>query len=135
MDKLTPAERSALMGKIPGKDTKPELMVRSLLHAMGYRFRLHRKDLPGKPDIVLPRHRLVIFVHGCFWHGHRKCRLAQVPATRSEFWQEKFIRNAARDQESECRLRKLGWNVLVVWECEVRDPKWLFETLAENLLD
>lgn len=120
-DILTPEQRSRNMRAIKGRDTTPELTVRSLLHAMGYRFRLHRRDLPGSPDIVLPAHRTVVFVHGCFWHRHR-CRHGQVcPATRTDFWQAKFAANKKRDQRAVRRLRREGWRVLVVWECQTRD--------------
>ena len=110
--------RSRMMSGIRGKDTKPEILVRKALHAAGYRFRLHRKDLPGKPDIVLPRYRTVVFVHGCFWHGH-KCKHFKWPKTREDFWREKIMRNMERDREAVAALEKLGWTVKVVWECEV----------------
>ncbi|MFZ9916491.1 MAG: very short patch repair endonuclease [Phycisphaerales bacterium] len=118
-DTLTKAERSALMSRIRGKDTKPEVFVRSALHRAGFRFRLHGAALPGRPDIVLPRHRTVVFVHGCFWHRHG-CRLSSEPATRRAFWREKFARNRARDQRTARALRKLGWRVVTVWECSLR---------------
>ncbi|WP_412179948.1 very short patch repair endonuclease [Variovorax paradoxus] len=120
MDSLTPEARSRLMARIGGKGTKPELAVRSLLHRMGLRFRLHDRMLPGSPDIVLRRHRTVVFVHGCFWHRHG-CRMTTTPKTRKEFWQQKFDANVARDERSERKLEELGWRVLVVWECETRD--------------
>lgn len=119
-DTLTKSQRSALMAKIRGKDTKPELAVRSLLHRMGYRFRLHRRDLPGSPDIVLPKHRTVIFVHGCFWHRHAGCRNATVPTTRARFWRLKFEGNVARDRRVKAKLRRCGWRVVTIWECDVR---------------
>lgn len=109
------------MAKIGGKHTAPELAVRRLVHAMGYRFRLHRRDLPGSPDLVFPRLRAVVFVHGCFWHRHRGCAKASVPKTRRAFWTAKFAANVARDVRAERRLRALGWRVLTVWECEVKD--------------
>jgi DNA mismatch endonuclease (patch repair protein) len=118
-DTLTKAERSALMSRIRGKDTKPEVFVRSALHRAGFRFRLHGAALPGRPDIVLPRHRTVVFVHGCFWHRHG-CRLSSEPATRRAFWREKFARNRARDQRTARALRNLGWRVVTVWECSLR---------------
>ena len=123
------------MSRIHSKDTQPELRVRSLLHRMGFRFRLHRKDLPGSPDIVLPKHGLVIFVHGCFWHRHEKCKGASQPKTHMEFWQAKLERNMRRDQINERRLVALGWRVLTIWECQTRDLKWLFEILSEALLE
>ncbi len=114
-------QRSFNMSRIRGKDTKPELIVRSLVHQMGFRFRLHRKDLPGKPDIVLPRHQKVIFVHGCFWHMHR-CRYGRVvPKTNAEFWQKKRCSNVERDRRNQRSLRQSGWHVLVIWECWTRD--------------
>ena len=105
---------------IKGKNTKPEILVRKALFAEGYRFRLHRKDLPGSPDVVLPGRKLAIFVNGCFWHGHTGCRLAKMPATRPEFWRAKLERNKIRDLEAIGALEKLGWRVLVVWECFIR---------------
>lgn len=120
MDTLTPSERSRLMSRIRSKNTKPELTVRSLLHRLGYRFRLHRKDLPGRPDIVLPRHRKIILVHGCFWHGHT-CRLASKPKTNQHYWRTKILANKARDTRNLQALTALGWRVLEIWECEVKD--------------
>lgn len=110
--------RSWMMSRIRGKDTAPEKAVRSCLHGLGYRFRLHRKDLPGSPDIVLPRHRTAVFVHGCFWHRHPGCRFAYRPKSNVVFWKEKFKENVARDRRKASALRKQGWRVLVIWECE-----------------
>ena len=108
------------MAAIRSANTKPEMRVRSALHGMGFRFRLHRKDLPGKPDIVLPKHRTAVFVHGCFWHCH-SCKYGQVqPATRAEFWAAKRGGNVARDKANAAALRRLGWRVVVLWECEVK---------------
>ncbi len=107
------------MSRIRGKDTKPELLVRSMLHRMGYRFRLHVKDLPGKPDIVLPKYRTVIFVHGCFWHRHARCRLAYESKSRIQFWQDKFAATVARDRRTRAQLHWLGWHAIVVWECRL----------------
>ncbi|SDA25486.1 T/G mismatch-specific endonuclease [Sphingomonas sp. NFR15] len=109
------------MARIGPRDTKPEMVVRRLLHALGRRFRLHRRDLPGTPDIVLPGSRKAIFVHGCFWHRHEGCPKATTPKTRSEFWQDKFDRNVERDERKEADLRAAGWDVTTVWECETRD--------------
>ena len=120
-DNMTPEGRSERMSRVRNKDTKPEKFVRSLLHRMGYRFRLHVKTLPGKPDIVLPRHKKVIFVHGCFWHRHGICRPLSIPENNSEFWAEKFAGNVRRDVEKISSLKSAGWDVLVVWECEVRN--------------
>ncbi|WP_006914856.1 very short patch repair endonuclease [Salinisphaera shabanensis] len=119
-DIVNPCKRSSMMSRIKGRDTKPELQVRRYLHACGFRFRLHRKDLPGRPDIVLPKYRLVIFVHGCFWHRHPGCHYATVPATRTDFWQRKFEGNVHRDQRSIERLLQNGWRVFVIWECGLR---------------
>lgn len=119
MDIWTPDKRSEVMSHIRGKDTKPELIVRSLLHRSGVRYSLRRKDLPGKPDIVLPKCSTVVFVHGCFWHQHPGCKDASMPKTRTEFWQDKLGKNVARDRRNQRALRKLGWKVIVVWECQV----------------
>lgn len=134
MDTLTPEERSEVMGRIRSKDTKPELLVRSLLHRLGYRFRLHRKDLPGRPDIVLPRHRKIIFVQGCFWHGHN-CRLASRPKSNQQYWEAKILTNRTRDEKNCTALRELGWKVLELWECEIREPEGALkkiETFMKN---
>jgi DNA mismatch endonuclease (patch repair protein) len=109
------------MSRISGKNTKPELVVRSLLHNMGYRFRLHRKDLPGKPDITLPKYKKIIFVHGCFWHGHKGCPRAKRPTTNKKFWNEKLDKNIERDKVTLYNLKQLGWDVLTVWTCEVNE--------------
>lgn len=121
MDKLTPKQRSEVMSKVKGRNTTPELKVRQALHAMGYRFRLHRKDLPDKPDIVLPKYRLCLFVHGCFWHQHKGCKRATVPATNSEFWAIKFEQNRRRDENNTSALVQAGWKVCVIWECQTMD--------------
>lgn len=127
------AQRSALMSRIRSKDTKPEMAVRQLLHARGLRFRLHRRDLPGKPDILLPRHRLAIFVHGCFWHQHAGCRLASKPKSRIEYWTPKLAGNVRRDQEAQAALRALGWRVEIVWECDARSVDRIESRLGEIL--
>lgn len=121
-DFVTPEKRSKIMRGVKQKDTKPELLVRRALHARGYRFRLHRKDLPGKPDIVLPRHGLAIFVHGCFWHQHEACKDGRLPASNEDYWLPKLARNVERDKEKALALQEAGWRVLAVWECEARDP-------------
>ena len=123
--------RSELMAGIRGHDTAPELAVRRIAHRMGLRFRLHRKDLPGRPDLVLPKHRLAVLVHGCFWHRHEDCRYAYTPKSRVVFWTEKFAQNIARDRDNEQALRNLGWRVLVIWECETRDEESIEQRLAE----
>lgn len=121
MDRLSPDDRSRLMGRIRGKDTKPEVAVRRLLFSLGYRYRLHRKGLPGRPDIVFPGRRKVIFVHGCFWHGHPGCLYAAKPATRAEFWRNKIDAARKRDASALKSLAQQGWKTLVVWECQLRD--------------
>ena len=113
-------QRSRNMSAIKSKNTKPEIAVRKLLHSMGYRFRLHRKDLPGSPDIVLPKYKTVIFVHGCFWHRHENCKYATTPKTRPAFWESKFNENIRRDRTNQNNLIKLGWKVLVIWECDLK---------------
>lgn len=133
MDIFSADERSKLMGRIGAKDTKPELRVRKLAHHLGFRFRLHRKDLPGTPDLVFPRHRAVIFVHGCFWHRHPGCRYATTPATRRTFWEAKFERNVHRDHKAINSLERMGWKVLVIWECETRDVVGMGERLQAFL--
>lgn len=133
MDKLTPERRSWNMSRIHSRDTKPEKLVRSLLHRMGYRFRLHRKDLPGKPDIVLPRYRTAILVHGCYWHRHPDCRFAYTPKSNRQFWENKFQENIARDARQIQRLAALGWRALIVWECETRNLDVLAERLRREL--
>ena len=118
-DFLTKAPRSERMSRIRGRDTKPELVLRKLLHAQGLRYRLHRADLPGKPDLVFVRHKAVVFVHGCFWHRHHGCSIATTPKSNIDFWVEKFDRNVARDRRNILALQALGWRVYVVWECEL----------------
>ena len=122
VDVLTPEQRRLNMSRIRGRDTKPEMILRRGLHALGLRFRLHRKDLPGRPDLVFPRYRAVIQVHGCFWHGH-DCPMFKWPATRAEFWKEKIVGNRRRDRASLGALHESGWRVLVVWECALRGPR------------
>lgn len=126
-------KRSANMARIGPRDTAPELTVRRALHRMGYRFRLHTPTLPGKPDVVLPRHRMIFLIHGCFWHRHGGCRFASVPKTRADFWNAKFEANVVRDRKVERELRKLGWRVHVVWECETRDNISLERRLRKAL--
>jgi DNA mismatch endonuclease (patch repair protein) len=123
MDIVSPEMRSGMMSGIKGKDTAPELKVRSFLHKSGFRFRLHRKDLPGKPDVVLPKYNACIFVHGCFWHRHKGCKLASEPKSREEFWNRKFSENVARDQRNIKALEGAGWRVAVLWECGLRKSR------------
>lgn len=135
MDVLTAEQRQRCMAAIRSKDTKPEVKVRRLIHAMGYRFRLHQRDLPGSPDIVLPRHHKAIFVHGCFWHMHR-CRYGRVrPVTNKEFWEKKRQGNVDRDRRNVRALRRMGWKVLVVWECWTRDITKLERRLGDFLAE
>ncbi|MDO5464825.1 MAG: very short patch repair endonuclease [Akkermansia sp.] len=129
MDVHTPEQRQRNMSAIKGKDTKPEIQVRKALHAQGYRFRLHRKDLPGKPDIILPKYKTVIFVNGCFWHRHPGCKYASTPSTNSDFWNAKFEENTARDKRNYAQLEELGWKVVVIWECEAKDIEKLIKKL------
>lgn len=120
-DIMTPVQRSARMALIRGANTKPELRVRRLLHGLGYRFRLHRRDLPGQPDIVFPARRKLIFVHGCFWHQHAGCKVGHLPRSRQDYWAQKFATNKERDARNLAEVCATGWDALVVWECEVKD--------------
>lgn len=129
VDNRTPESRSALMSRIGPKNTAPEMKVRRLLHKLGYRFRLHTKDLPGKPDIVFPARRRVVFVHGCYWHAHG-CAKGRPPRSNQDYWAAKLARNKARDAEKRFELQTLGWRVLEVWQCETK----VVETLAEKLV-
>jgi DNA mismatch endonuclease, patch repair protein len=135
MDRLSKEHRSWNMSRIRGKDTSPEKTVRSLLHRLGYRFRLHRRNLPGRPDIVLQRFRAVIFVHGCYWHRHKGCKYAYTPKTRIEFWQRKFDENVERDRRTLKSLRKRGWHVLAVWECQISNETTLAKRLVRFLAE
>lgn len=132
-DNLTPEKRSWNMGRIRSVNTKPEMVIRSLLHKMGYRFRLHRKDLPGKPDIVLPKYRTIIFVHGCFWHRHKDCKFAYTPKSRIDFWEEKFKNNIERDKKHVDTLKQMDWRVIIIWECEIKDIDRLQANLSSKL--
>ena len=124
-------QRSRNMSAIKSKNTKPEIKVRKLLHSMGYRFRLHSKDLPGSPDIVLPKYKTVIFVHGCFWHRHENCKYASTPKTRKEFWNKKFTENKKRDSEIQEKIKNLDWRSVVIWECETKN----IENLRDKIID
>jgi DNA mismatch endonuclease (patch repair protein) len=132
MDSLTKEKRSWNMSRIRSNDTTPELAVRSFLFRHGFRFRLHVKTLPGHPDIVLPKHKTVIEVRGCFWHRHPGCRQATTPSTNVEFWLEKFKRNVERDRNTEKQLKELGWHLIVIWECELKKDGFL-ETLPDKI--
>lgn len=133
VDNLSPEARSALMRSVRQKDTTPERRVRSVAHRAGYRFRLQRRDLPGTPDIVFPRHRVCIFVHGCFWHRHPGCRAATTPESHEDYWRPKFEANIERDHRKIAELEALGWRVGVIWECETRDPQSIADRLTQIL--
>ncbi|WCT75866.1 DNA mismatch endonuclease Vsr (plasmid) [Sphingomonas naphthae] len=130
MDTLDPAARSERMRRVRGKNTRPEMVVRRLAHRLGYRFRLHRRDLPGSPDLVFPGRRAVIFVHGCFWHQHDCSRGARRPSNNAAYWHPKLARNVERDREARQRLESEGWRVLVLWECEMRNSEQLSRRLT-----
>ena len=125
--------RSRNMAAIKSKNTKPEIKVRQLLHSMGYRFRLHMKDLPGNPDIVLKKYKTVIYVNGCFWHRHPNCKYASTPKTRTSFWSQKFQSNVERDNKNYIKIKNLGWKYIVVWECELKNRSDLVEKLKFSL--
>lgn len=129
-DIISRENRSHLMGSIKGRDTKPELIVRTLCHSMGLRYRLHRRDLPGCPDLVFPKHHLCLFVHGCFWHRHANCKYAYTPKTNLDFWLPKLQRNAERDRETSKTLTEQGWQVEIIWECETKSTSLLAAKIA-----
>jgi DNA mismatch endonuclease (patch repair protein) len=132
MDIWSKQKRSEVMSKIRGKNTKPEMILRSQLFRQGFRFRVHQKDLPGKPDIVLAKYKTVIFVHGCFWHYHKDCREGRIPSTNSKFWREKLLKNVEKDEKHIEVLKETGWKVIVVWECEIE--KYLEQTLEKLII-
>jgi DNA mismatch endonuclease, patch repair protein len=132
-DKISKARRSANMRAVRSRNTRPEIRVRQTAHRLGYRFRLHRGDLPGKPDIAFPARRKAIFVHGCFWHQHRGCPRATVPKSNRGFWRPKLARNVARDAGQLAAIRKRGWRALVIWECQVKNERWLSTKLGRFL--
>ena len=134
-DVFSKEKRSWIMSRVRGRDTKPEILVRSFVHRMGFRFRIHRRDLPGNPDIVLPRHGKVIFVHGCFWHGHKRFQRSKRPTTNKGFWNKKLDENIERDKRFQRKLRLMGWKVLVLWQCEVRKPEKMLRKLERFLHD
>ncbi len=123
VDSLSPEERSEIMARVRSKNTRPELLVRKLVFALGYRYRLHDRRLPGSPDLVFRPRRKIIFVHGCFWHQHAGCAIARVPKSRQEFWTRKFEGNKLRDQRNKRALARQGWKVLTIWECQLTDPE------------
>lgn len=132
-DRLTPRQRSENMRAVRGKDTVPELVVRRLMHRLGYRFRLHSAKLPGKPDLTLPKHKTVIFVHGCFWHGHQGCARSIPPKSNAAFWEAKLARNRERDADQVAALGETGWRVLIVWECETKNLQLLATRISDFL--
>jgi DNA mismatch endonuclease, patch repair protein len=132
-DVFTPEQRSAVMRAVKSRDTQPELRVRRAAHTLGFRFRLNRSDLPGKPDLVFPSRRIAMFVHGCFWHGHDCPRGARKPATNAVYWRTKIARNRARDEVSELALKEAGWRAVIIWECETRDPALLAKLIEKRI--
>lgn len=132
-DVHTKAQRSYNMSRIKGKNTKPEMLVRKYLHAQGYRYKLHDKTLPGKPDLVLPKYKTVIFIHGCFWHGHNNCKYFTIPKTRTGWWSEKINKNTANDKKAMKLLKKDGWKIITVWECKLKPAK-LKQTLTSLIV-
>lgn len=134
MDKLSQKQRSWVMSRVTGKDTKPELIIRTLLHRAGYRFKINDKTLPGRPDIVLPKYGMVIFIHGCFWHRHKNCRLASTPKSNQAFWQAKFANNQRKDARAKRQLNGLGWRVMTVWECRInKDPQAVIRRIVRKI--
>lgn len=129
MDRISKEHRSWNMGRIKGKNTKPELIVRSFLYHHGIRYRLHDKKLPGKPDIVISKYKAIVEIRGCFWHRHSDCKFAYTPKSNSKFWEEKFISNVTRDNQNDGLLREMGWRVFVIWECEVIDESIIYEKI------
>ncbi len=134
-DHVDKAKRSLIMAAVHSKDTRPEMAVRKIVHRLGYRYRLHVRALPGCPDLVFPSRRKVVFVHGCFWHRHPRCRYATAPKTREKFWQAKFGSNVARDLRTKRELARMGWAVMTVWQCELKKPDKLTERLNDFLSD
>ncbi|QYX55949.1 very short patch repair endonuclease [Roseovarius sp. SCSIO 43702] len=131
MDRISPERRSALMANVRSKNTGPEMIVRSIAHKLGLRFRLHRRDLPGTPDLVFPKYRLVLFVHGCFWHRHIGCKKATMPKSRTDYWAKKFSQNTERDRRNRAKLEANGWRVETIWECQTKDSQTISDILRE----
>jgi len=134
MDNLTSERRSKIMASVRNKNTVPELRVRKKLHALGFRFRLHREDLPGKPDVVLPKYRTCIFVHGCFWHQHLGCNRATLPKSNRKFWRNKLLNNRRRDEKVQRKLQDLGWQVQVIWECHTKSESNINKAVEQCIL-
>lgn len=135
VDTLSPEERSERMSRVRGKDSAPEMRLRRIVHGSGFRYRLHVKNLPGSPDMVFPKRKAVVFMHGCFWHRHEGCKLARLPKSRLGFWVEKLEANRQRDKRNQGLLMEMGWRVLVVWECQLRDTVAISRTVTEFLKD
>jgi DNA mismatch endonuclease (patch repair protein) len=133
MDKISKEQRSENMRAVRSLNTGPEIRVRQIAHGLGYRFRIHRRDLPGKPDLAFPSRRKAVFVHGCFWHQHKGCRRASLPQSNIDYWHPKLARNAVRDAKQIAALKANGWRALVIWECEIKDEKWLTARLRRFL--
>ena len=133
-DIFSTEKRSQVMAKIKSTDTKPEILLRSILHGLGFRFRIYKSDLPGKPDIVLPKYRTVIFVHGCFWHQHSDCKKATIPLQNREFWANKLYKNKERDKAVSLILQSMGWNVVTIWECQLR-PRAINDIIPQLVND
>ncbi len=133
MDKFTPEQRSEIMSRIKAKDTKPEMVVRKLVHGLGYRYRLHRRDLPGQPDLVFPSRKKVIYVHGCFWHQHEECKISHLTKSNKEYCIPKLQRTVERDATIRSKLKQMGWDYLVIWECEVRKGEGLGDKMIDFL--
>lgn len=134
-DIVSSSKRAEMMSSVKQRHTKPEIAVRKILHSLGFRFRLHRKDLPGSPDIVLPKFRTVIFVHGCFWHQHKNCSKSRRPSSNQDYWNTKLDENISRDERKEKELSKLGWRIITIWQCEIRDLKTLTPKLKKLLAE
>lgn len=135
-DIFSKSKRSEIMSKISGKETKPEILVRKYLFSKGFRYRKNVKELPGRPDIVLPKYKTIIFIHGCFWHGHEECKKSALPTTNTEFWREKIGKNIERDRRTIAELKQLGWSVVVIWQCEIKNIALrvaLLEELVSNI--
>lgn len=132
-DIFSKAKRSEIMSKISGKETKPEILVRKFLFAQGFRYRKNDKRLPGKPDIVLPKYKTLIFVHGCFWHGHQNCKKSALPLTNHEFWKDKIQKNIERDKLKQKELKKLGWKIITIWQCQIKSRESVEKTLKQTV--
>ena len=133
MDTVPADKRSEIMRRITCKDTKPEIIVRRIIHSLGFRYRLHKKELPGKPDLVFSKRRKLMFVHGCFWHQHEGCKSSHIPKSRQDYWEPKLNRTVSRDKQNQAKLRELGWDILVIWECELREVQQIAKKIIAFL--